>query len=98
VTFFTLASPRISGSPTQEFHIVDVLPGAKLSLDTPESDVIAYLFQAQAEATIGGEKLAMKKAEDTLVAPMGAKWDIANTTKQTLRLALSLSPSRPEVR
>jgi hypothetical protein len=36
----------------------------------------------------------MKKAEDTLVVPMGAKWDIANTTKQTLRLALSLSPSR----
>ncbi|MDR1068899.1 MAG: cupin domain-containing protein [Clostridiales Family XIII bacterium] len=94
VTFFTLASPTISGSPTQEFHIVDVLPGAKLSLDTPKSDVIAYMFQAQAEATVDGEKLAMKKAEDTLVVPMGAKWDIANTTKQTLRLALSLSPSR----
>jgi mannose-6-phosphate isomerase-like protein (cupin superfamily) len=98
VTFFTLASPKISGSPTQEFHIVDVLPGAKLSLDTPESDVIAYMFQAQAEATVDGEKLAMKKAEDTLVVPKGAKWDIANTTKQTLRLALSLSPSRLVVR
>lgn len=94
VTFFTLASPEISGSPTQDFHIVDVLPGAKLSLDTPKSDVIAYMFQGQAVATVDGDKLDMKKAEDTLVVPMGAKWEIANTSKQVLRLALSLSPSR----
>lgn len=93
-TLFTLASPSISGSPTQEFHIVDVLPGAKLSLDTPKSDVIAYMFHGQATATVDGEKLDMKKSEDTLVVPMGAKWEIANTSKQALRLALSLSPSR----
>jgi len=94
VTFFTLASPEISGSPTQEFHIVDVLPGAKLSLDTPKSDIIAYMFHGQAVVTADGDKLDMKKAEDTLVAPMGVKWEIANTSKQTLRLALSLSPAR----
>jgi quercetin dioxygenase-like cupin family protein len=94
VTFFTLASPEISGSPTQEFSIVDILPGATLSLDTPKSDVIAYLFQGQAVATVDGEKLDMKKAEDTLVTPMGAKWAIANAGKQSVRIALSLSPSR----
>ena len=94
VTLFTLASPEISGSPTQEFHIVDVLPGAKFSLDTPKSDVIAYMFHGQAVATVDGDKLDMKRAEDTLVTPMGAKWEIANTSKQTLRLALSLSPAR----
>lgn len=94
VTFFTLASEEISGSPTQEFHIVDVLPGAKLSLDTPKSDVIAYMYQGQAVATADGEKLDMKRAEDTLVVPMGVKWEIENTSKQVLRLALSLSPCR----
>ena len=94
VTFFTLASPKISGSPTQEFHIVDVLPGAKLSFDTPKSDVIAYMFQGRAEAKVDGDILPLVNAEDTLVAPMGAKWEIANTSKQALRLALSLSPAR----
>ncbi|MFP3156262.1 cupin domain-containing protein [Lachnospiraceae bacterium ZAX-1] len=94
VTFFTLASPEISGSPTQEFHIVDVLPGAKLNLDTPNSDVIAYMFQAQAEAIVDREVLPMKKAEDAVVIPKGAKWEIKNTTAQTLRLAVSLSAAR----
>jgi mannose-6-phosphate isomerase-like protein (cupin superfamily) len=94
VNFFTLASPEITGSPTQEFHIVDVFPGKTLTLDTPKSDVIAYMFQGQAEATVDGEKLPMKKAEDTLVTPMGAKWAIENTSKQVVRFALSLSPSR----
>jgi mannose-6-phosphate isomerase-like protein (cupin superfamily) len=94
VTFFTLASPEISGSPTQEFYIVDVLPGATLSLDTPKSDLIAYMFQGQAEAKVDGVALPMKKAEDTLVSPKGAPWEITNTSKQALRLALSLSPSR----
>ncbi|NLY70095.1 MAG: cupin domain-containing protein [Clostridiales bacterium] len=94
VVCFTLASPEISGSPTQEFHIVDVYPGAKLSLDTPKSDVIGYMFQGQATATVDGEKLEMKRAEDTIVIPMGAKWEIENTSKQAVRFALSLSPAR----
>ncbi|MGI6732168.1 MAG: cupin domain-containing protein [Anaerovoracaceae bacterium] len=93
VTFFTLADPEITGSPTQDFHIVDVLPGAKLSLDTPNSDVIAYMFQGQATATCDGEKLEMNRAEDTIVIPMGTKWEIENTSKQVVRFALSLSPS-----
>ncbi|MDR1816197.1 MAG: cupin domain-containing protein [Clostridiales Family XIII bacterium] len=94
VTAFTLASPEINGSPTQEFHIVDVAPGATLSLDTPKSDVIAYQFHGQSEATVDGDVLPMKKAEDVLVCPMGAKWEIANKGKQAVRLALSLSPAR----
>lgn len=94
VTFFTLAAPAITGSDSQEFHIVDVLPGAKLSLDTPKSDVIAYSFQGQSVATVDGEKLEIKKAEDTLVVPKGAKWEIANAGKQAVRLALSISTAR----
>jgi quercetin dioxygenase-like cupin family protein len=94
VTFFTLANPELSGSPTQEFHIVDVLPGATLSLDTPKSDVIAYLYQGQAEATVDGDVLPLKKAEDAIVIPKGAKWAIKNTSEQVVRFALSLSSAR----
>ncbi|MDR3363856.1 MAG: cupin domain-containing protein [Clostridiales Family XIII bacterium] len=94
VTFFTLASPAITGSGSQEFHIVEILPGAKLSLDTPKSDVIAHLFTGVAEAAADGEKLPMKKAEDVFVCPKGAKWEIANAGKQVVRLALSISTAR----
>jgi mannose-6-phosphate isomerase-like protein (cupin superfamily) len=94
VTFYTLADPKITGSDSQEFHIVDVLPGAKLSLDTPKSDVIAYSFQGQSTATVDGETLPIKKAEDTIVIPKGAKWEIVNTSKQVDRFALSISTAR----
>ncbi|MDR2457663.1 MAG: cupin domain-containing protein [Clostridiales Family XIII bacterium] len=92
-SIFTLASPKISGSPTQTFQIVDIIPGATFSLDTPDSDLIAYLFQGQAETTVAGEKLDLKKPEDTLVAPKGAPWKIENVGKQAVRIALSLSPA-----
>jgi len=94
VTFFTLADPALTGSDSQEFHIVDVLPGKTLSLDTPKSDVIAYQFQGQAEAVVDGEVLPLKKSEDTLVVPKGAKWEINNTGKQVTRYALLISTAR----
>jgi hypothetical protein len=49
VTFFTLADEELTGSPTQEFHIVDVLPGKTLALDTPKSDVIAYMYNGKCD-------------------------------------------------
>ena len=94
VTFFTLADEEITGSPTQEFHIVDVYPGAKLTLDTPKSDVIAYMYNGQCVATVDGEKLEMNRQEDAVVIPMGTKWEIENVSKQCVRFALSLSPCR----
>lgn len=94
VTFFTLADEEITGSATQEFHIVDVYPGAKLTLDTPKSDVIAYMYNGQCVATVDGEKLEMNRQEDAVVIPMGAKWEIENVSKQCVRFALSLSPCR----
>ena len=94
VTFFTLADEEITGSPTQEFHIVDVYPGAKLSLDTPKSDVIAYMYNGQCVATVDGEKLEMIRQEDDVVIPMGAEWEIENVSKQCVRFAVSLSPCR----
>ncbi|MDR0876156.1 MAG: cupin domain-containing protein [Clostridiales Family XIII bacterium] len=94
VTFFTLASPAITGSDSQEFHIVDIQPGATLSLDTPNSDLIAYQFQGQSTATVDGETLELKKSEDAIVIPKGAKWALRNTSKQAVRYALSISTAR----
>lgn len=94
VTFFTLADEEISGSPTQEFHVVDLLPGKKLTLDTPKSDVIAYMYNGKCVATVDGEKLEMNRQEDAVVIPMGAAWEIENVGPQVVRFALSLSPCR----
>lgn len=94
VTAFTLADPKMTGSNSQEFHIVDVLPGSTLSLDTPNSDVIAYNFQGHSTATVDGEKLEIKREEDTIVIPKGAKWEIKNTGKMSVRLAVSISTAR----
>lgn len=94
VTFFTLADEEITGSASQEFHIVDVLPGRKLTLDTPNSDVIAYMYNGQCVATVDGEKLAMNRQEDAVVIPKGAKWEIENVSRQCVRFALSMSPCR----
>jgi mannose-6-phosphate isomerase-like protein (cupin superfamily) len=94
VTFFTLADPASTGSDSQEFHIVDVQPGATLSLDTPKSDVIAYQFHGQSTGTVDGETLPLAKSEDTIVIPKGAKWALKNTGKQAVRYALSISTAR----
>ena len=94
VTFFTLADEEITGSSTQEFHIVDVYPGAELTMDTPKSDVIAYMYNGQCVATGDGEELEMNRQEDAVVIPMGAEWKIKNVSKQCVRFAVSLSPCR----
>lgn len=93
-TMFTLADEEITGSASQEFHIVDLYPGAKLTLDTPKSDVIAYMYNGKCVATVDGDKLEMNRAEDAVVIPMGAKWEIENVTEQVIRFAVSLSPCR----
>lgn len=94
VVFFTLADEEMTGSGSQEFHIVDVYPGATLKMDTPNSDVIAYMYNGQCVATVDGEELAMDRQEDAVVIPMGADWEIKNVTKQCVRFAVSLSPCR----
>ena len=94
VIFHTLADEEISGSGSQEFHIVDVLPGKTLTLDTPKSDVIAYMYNGQCVATVDGEKLEMNRQETAVVIPKGAKWEIQNVSKQCVRFAVSLSPCR----
>lgn len=93
-TMFTLADEEMTGSGSQEFHIVDVYPGAKFSLDTPESDVIAFMYNGQCVADVEGEKLEMNRQEDAVVIPMGRKWEIENVSKQCVRFAVSLSPVR----
>ena len=91
---FTLADEEMTGSGSQEFHIVDVYPGAKFSLETPESDVIAFMYNGQCLAKVDGEKLEMNRQEDAVVIPMGSKWEIENVSRQCVRFAVSLSPVR----
>lgn len=93
-TLLTLADEEITGSPTQEFHIIDVQPGAKLSMDTPKSDVIAFMYNGKCVADVDGEKLEMDRQETACVIPMGAKWEIENVSPQVCRFAVSLSPCR----
>ncbi|MCD8243447.1 MAG: cupin domain-containing protein [Parabacteroides sp.] len=94
VTFFTLADESLTGSGSQEFHIVDLYPGKTLSMDTPKSDVIAFMYNGKCKVTVDGESMDMTRQEDAAVIPMGTKWGIENVGKQCVRLAVSLSPCR----
>ena len=93
-TMFTLADEDLTGSATQEFHIVDVYPGATLKLDTPKSDVIAYMYNGVCQAIVDGEALDMNRQEDAVIIPKGAAWEIKNCSKQVSRFAVSISPCR----
>ncbi len=93
-TIFTLADEEITGSSTQEFHIVDVYPGATFSMETPGSDVVAYMYNGQCEATVDGEKYELNRQEDAIVISRGSKWEIKNVSPQCARFAVSLSPCR----
>ena len=100
VTYWPMATPQMTppGSNTIDFHIVEVLPGRKISAFTAEeSEQYSYIISGCGYAVVDGEKLALTP-EDGLYVPAGAACEIVNDGAGVLRFQQTFGPARFTVR
>ena len=100
VTYWPMATPQLdpASSNTIDFHVVEILPGKKISpFKVEESEQFSYVITGSGYAVVDGEKLALSP-EDGLYVPAGATCEIVNDGAGVLRFQQTFGPARMCVR
>jgi mannose-6-phosphate isomerase-like protein (cupin superfamily) len=98
VTYTAMATPKIGGSNTIDFHLVEIMPGKKIAATkVAEAEQYSYIINGKGYAVVDGEKLALTP-EDGLYVPEGATYEIVNDGPTVLRFQQTFGPARLSVR
>lgn len=95
VVEYPIANPKNNGgSGTIEFSYVEIAEGGCFEAAAyPTSDQMTYVMSGTGYAIVNGERFELGM-EDGLYVPMGQEFEIYQTGKQALRLAMSFGPAR----
>jgi len=100
VTYWPMATPKLdpASSNTIDFHVVEILPGKKISAKKVEdAEQMSYIISGSGYAIVDGEKLALSP-EDGLFVPTGAEFEIVNDGAGVLKFQQTFGPARNCVR
>ena len=100
VTYWPMATPKLdpASSNTIDFHVVEILPGKKISASAvEESEQYSYIMSGFGYAIVDGEKLELKP-EDGLYVPAGSTCEIVNDGAGVLKFQQTFGPARLALR
>ncbi len=95
---WAMVTPKTGGTDSIEFYITEIRPGGAALLDMhPNEDHVFYYIAGHGYQILDGERFDFGPG-DAIYVPRGVNHEMYPSGDDTLRMAVTFSPSRPHLR